>query len=106
MKNSQLPSSNAVVWNKVQKHALDKLITATTTMPILSYPHFDQPSILHTEASEDGLGCILYQQQQGKFRVIGYGSSTLTAIEKNYQLTFPEFHFETEAKVDFPSACI
>ena len=24
----------------------------------------------------------------------------------NRQLTFPEFHFETEAKVDFPSACI
>ena len=22
------------------------------------------------------------------------------------QLTFPEFHFETDAKVDFPSACI
>ena len=22
------------------------------------------------------------------------------------QLTFPEFHFETEARVDFPSACI
>ena len=22
------------------------------------------------------------------------------------QLTFPEFHFETEAKVDFPSACL
>ena len=22
------------------------------------------------------------------------------------QLTFPEFHFETEAKIDFPSACI
>ena len=22
------------------------------------------------------------------------------------QLAFPEFHFETEAKVDFPSACI
>ena len=22
------------------------------------------------------------------------------------RLSFPEFHFETEAKVDFPSACI
>ena len=55
-KNSQLPSSTAVVWNKVQKDALDKLITATTTMPILSY----QPFISHTDASEDGLGCILY----------------------------------------------
>ena len=24
----------------------------------------------------------------------------------NKQLTFPEFHYETEAKVDFSSACI
>ena len=62
-KNSQLPSSTAVVWNKVQKDASDKLITAATTMPILSYPDFDQPFILHTDDSEDGLGCILYQQQ-------------------------------------------
>ena len=27
-------------------------------------------------------------------------------LRKMCQLTFPEFHFETEAKVDFPSACI
>ena len=42
---------------------------------------------------------------------------TLREVDKNYrglsdllaiklQLTFPEFHFETETKVDFPSACI
>ena len=28
------------------------------------------------------------------------------SFEAPYQLTFPEFHFETEAKVDFPTACI
>ena len=83
-KNSQLPLSTAVVWNKVQKDALNKLITATITMPILSYPDFDQPFILHTDASEDGLGCILYRQQQGKLRVIGYESQTLAAAEKDY----------------------
>ena len=92
-KNSQLPSSTAVVWNKVQKEALDKLITTTTSMPILSYPDFDKPFILHTDASEDGLGCILYQQQQGKLRVIGYGSRTLTATEKNYQLHSNKLEF-------------
>ena len=27
-------------------------------------------------------------------------------LMKLRKLTFPEFHFETEAKVDFPSACI
>ena len=88
-----MPSSTAVVWNKVQKDALDKLITATTTMPILSYPDFDQPIILHTDASENGLGCILYQQQQDKLRVIGYRSRTLTAAEKNYQLRSNKLEF-------------
>ena len=39
--NSQLPSSTTVVWNKVQKDAVDKLITAITTVLILSYPDFD-----------------------------------------------------------------
>ena len=27
-------------------------------------------------------------------------------LRSTQQLTFPEFYFETEAKVDFPSACI
>ena len=31
---------------------------------------------------------------------------TIHRYEAEFQLTFPEFHFETEAKVDFPSACI
>ena len=90
MKNSQLPSSTTVVWNKVQKDAVDKLITAATTMPILSYPDFDQPFIQHTDASED---CILCQQQQGKLRVIVYRNRTLTAAEKNYQLHSNKLEF-------------
>ena len=93
MKNSQLPSSTAIVWNKVQKDALDKLITATATMLILSYPDFNQPFILHTDASEGGFGCVLYQQRQGKLRVIGYGSRTLTAAEKNYPLHSNKLEF-------------
>ena len=32
--------------------------------------------------------------------------STVIVIPHNVELTFPEFHFEIEAKVDFPSACI
>ena len=27
-------------------------------------------------------------------------------LDSSSQLAFPEFHFEIEAKVDFPSACI
>ena len=35
--------------------------------------------------------------------ILGEGVNYLTL---RVQLTFTEFHFETEAKVDFPSACI
>ena len=39
----------------------------------------------------------------------GGGGGALRFLPRAIQhlkLTFPEFHFETEAKVDFPSACI
>ena len=35
-----------------------------------------------------------------------YGDQALSNRTIMHQLAFPEFHFETEVKVDFPSACI
>ncbi|KAK3525684.1 hypothetical protein QTP70_004904 [Hemibagrus guttatus] len=55
--------------------------------------NFSQPFILHTDASNQGLGAVLYQQQNGKLRVIAYGSRTLTAAEKNYHLHSGKLEF-------------
>lgn len=52
-----------------------------THPPVLAYPNFDLPFVLHTNALEQGLGAVLYQQQGGKLRVIGYGTRTLTRKE-------------------------
>lgn len=57
-----------------------------TNPPILAYPDFDLPFVLHTDASNEGLGAVLYQRQGEKLHVIGFGSRTLTPAERNYHL--------------------
>ena len=59
----------------------------------MAYPNYSEPFILHTDASEKGLGGALYQRQDGKLRVIAYGSRTLTAAEKNYHLHSSKLEF-------------
>ena len=54
--------------------------------PILGFPDFDQPFQLHIDASQNGLGSVLYQKQNGKLVVITYESKGLTQPEKNYHL--------------------
>ena len=60
-----------------------------------------------------GVGFSLLCLARGSARGVLNQSKSSIILEKSAilamslkQLTFPEFHFETEAKVDFPSACI
>ena len=40
--------------------------------------------IVHTDASQEGLGAALYQEQEGKTKIVSLASRTLTPAEKNY----------------------
>ena len=60
--------------------------------PILGYPIIGKPFILHTDASLNGLGAVLYQKdQEGKIRVIAYASRSLSKSERNYAAHRLEF---------------
>ena len=60
--------------------------------PILAYANYKKPFKLHTDASENGLGAVLYQKQDdGADHVIAYASHTLLKSEKKYDAHKLEF---------------
>ena len=89
----QRPSRDKVNWKEEHQDILVKLIDCLMKPPVMAYPDFEEPSILHTDASHHGLGAVLYQRQNGIIRVIGYGSRTLTPSEQNYNLHSGKLEF-------------
>ena len=54
-------------------------------------PRLHIPFMLHTDASADGLGAVLYKDIDGAERVIAYASRSLKPSEKNYPAHKLEF---------------
>ena len=78
-------------WGTKQQEAFDHLKKQLTSPPILSYPDYTQPFILHTDACAEGLGAVLYQCSDGQERVIAYASRGLSKSERNYSAYKLEF---------------
>ena len=89
----QVPSNRPILWAEEHQNILDTLINKLVSPPVMAYPNFTDPFILHTDASETGLGAVLYQRQKGTLRVIAYGSRTLSPAEKNYHLHSGKLEF-------------
>ena len=92
-RNGQLPPATPITWTKTHQQSLRELIGYLTNPPIMPYPDYEKPFIVHTDACNDGLGAGLYQRQDGKIRVIAYASRTLTPAEKNYNLHAGKLEF-------------
>ena len=69
-------------WNEEQQQAFNTIIKHLCSAPILAFVDYELPFMLHTDASNGGLGAVLYQQQQGHKRVIAYASRGLRPSEK------------------------
>ena len=78
-------------WNKEQQTAFDTLKKLMSLEPVLAFPDFTKPFIVSTDASKDAIGCILKQlDDEGQERVIQYGSRTLNAAQRRYNVTVKE----------------
>ena len=77
-------TSKGFQWNDLCQQAFDDLKRRLTSPPILTYPVFTLPFIVHTDALERAIGAVLSQVQEGEEQVIAYWSHQLNKAERNY----------------------
>ena len=74
-----------VEWTAECHQTFEQLKELCSQTPILDYANYKKPFKLHTDASENGLGAVLYQKQDDSMNhVIAYASWTLLKSERNY----------------------
>ncbi|KAK7921783.1 hypothetical protein WMY93_008685 [Mugilogobius chulae] len=78
-------------WDDSCQHAFERLIEKLSSAPVLGFADPALPYILHTDASTTGLGAALYQEQDGKLRVIAFASRGLSLSENRYPAHKLEF---------------
>ena len=71
-------------WMPEHQQALDALKEALVTAPILGYCDFNREFVLETDASLQGLGAVLSQQDEtGKLCVIAYATQSFCPSERS-----------------------
>ena len=81
-----------IEWGPEQQTVFEELKEAYTKTPILGYADYKKPFQVNTDASEKGLGAVLYQKQDDdQFKVLAYASRSLSKTEKNYNTHKLEF---------------
>ena len=81
-----------IEWNDECEKAFQTLKNLCSNTPCLAYPDYERKFKLYTDASEQGLGAVLTQLQDGGVeRPIAYASRTLSKSERNYDAHKLEF---------------
>ena len=92
-KKVQKNSKSTINWTAGMQEIVDSTIDYLRSPEFLVFPDYSKPFILNCDASEKGLGAVLYQKRDGVNKVISYGSRTLTEAEKNYHLHSGKLEF-------------
>ena len=92
-KAKKKPAKKSVpfAWWPEQQKSFDAISDKLTNPPVLAYAKYSIPFKVHTDASTNHLGDVLYQNQDGVDRVIAYASRSLKPSEKNYPAHKLEF---------------
>ena len=78
-------------WTETRQRALEEIKERMTTAPIIACPNYTLPFYLQTDASDVGIGSVLFQRDGENELVIAYRSRSLRPAEKNYTTTEKDY---------------
>jgi hypothetical protein len=73
-------------WKEECQASFNKLKTLLTSKPILAIPNCHDKFQLETDASQYDMGAVLMQNQDNKWKPIGYTSKAFDATQRNYNI--------------------
>lgn len=88
-------SREQIAWNETQQAIVDELIDILQSPEVIAFPDFNEPFYINCDASNHGLGAVLYQKKEGKDRVISYDLRTLSESEKKYHFHSGKLEYHT-----------
>ena len=80
-------------WTADHQRTVDEILDYLKSPEFLAFPDFNLPFVVNCDASEKGLGAVLYQKQDGKNRVVSFASRTLNEAERKYHLHSGKLEF-------------
>ena len=83
----------SILWSRDLQQIVDTMLDYLKLPKVLAFPNFEIPFFVNCDASNEGLGAVLYQTQNGINRVISYASRTLSESEKNYHFHSSKLEF-------------
>lgn len=79
--------SNPINWTEEASASFLEIKRRLTNAPLLATPDFGLPFVIQTDASDRGMGAVLYQVIGDVERPIAFASKTLTSAQRNYTVT-------------------
>ena len=74
------------IWNEEYNKAFEELKEKITSQPVLSLPKREGKFRVETDTSGYVIGGVLFQEQEGKWKLVSFLSRTMQLVERNYEI--------------------
>ena len=93
VKDKRALAKRKIEWLPEHQRIVEEMVAYLKSPEVIAFPDFSEPFFIHCDASNTGLGGVLYQKQEENLRVISFASRTLSPAEKNYNLHSGKLEF-------------